>query len=127
MSHKVLKARDLAFLLSEGPGQISRNSVTIPAGTGKVGAGTPIGELTATAGHFVPSPNALVVGIEGAEVATAILGYSVDATDADVEVVAIDRDAEVKMPMLTFDASVDDQAKIDAKIAQLNAVGIRAR
>ena len=127
MSHKVLKARDLAFLLSEGPGQISRNSVTIPAGTGKVGAGTPIGELTATAGHFVPSPNALVVGIEGAEVATAILGYSVDATDADVEVVAIDRDAEVKLPMLTFEASVDDQAKIDAKIAQLNAVGIRAR
>ncbi|MGB0901189.1 head decoration protein [Halocynthiibacter sp.] len=127
MSHKVLKTRALAFLLSEGSGQISRNSVTIPAGTGKVGAGTPIGELTATAGHFVPSPNALVAGIEGAEVATAILGYSVDATDADVEVVAIDRDAEVKLPMLTFEASVDDQAKIDAKIAQLNAVGIRAR
>jgi len=44
-----------------------------------------------------------------------------------VEVTAIDRDAEAKLPMLSFDASVDDQTKTDAKVAQLNAVGIRVR
>lgn len=122
-----MQARNLAFLLSEAAGRRSRAQATIPAGTGKIEAGTVIGQLTASTGHFVPSPVAEVVGLEGAEVATAILGYSVDATDVDVEVAIIDRDAEAKIPMLIFDASVDDETKTAAKVAQLNAVGIRAR
>ncbi|MBT2130115.1 head decoration protein [Aliiroseovarius lamellibrachiae] len=127
MDNATMQTRNLAFLLSEGSGRISRATATIPAGTGKVAAGTVIGQLTAAAGNFVPSPNAETVGLEGAEVATAILAYSVDATAADVEVTIIDRDAEAKLPMLTFDTSVDDPTKTTAKIAQLNAVGIRAR
>ncbi len=55
-------------------------------------------------------------------------GYTQAILDAaDCKVIAIDRDAEAKMPMLSFDASVDDQTKTDAKVAQLNAVGIRVR
>tara|TARA_R110002049_G_scaffold45609_5_gene132990 strand:- start:4082 stop:4465 length:384 start_codon:yes stop_codon:yes gene_type:complete len=127
MDSATMQTRNLAFLLSEGSGRISRAQATIPSGTGKVPAGTVIGELTAASGSFVPSPNAETAGIEGAEVAKAVLAYAVDATTADVEVTIIDRDAEAKLPMLTFDASVDDETKTAAKVAQLNAVGIRAR
>ncbi|MEH6521217.1 head decoration protein [Sulfitobacter sp.] len=128
METATMQPRNLAFLLSEGPGHSSRAEATIPAGTGKVAAGTVIGELSATKGHFVPSPNAEVVGIEGAEVAAAILGYGVDATTVDVVVTIVDRGpTEAKLPMLIFEASVDDETKISAKVAQLNTVGIRAR
>lgn len=127
MEISTMQTRNLAFLLSEGPGRISRAQATIPAGTGKVEAGTVIGELTAAAGSYVPSPDAETAGIEGAEVAKAILAYSVDATTEDVEVTIVDRDVEAKILMLTYDASVDDEAKIAAKVAQLDAVGIRAR
>lgn len=127
MKNATMQTRNLAFLLSEGPGQISRAPAVIPAGTGKVPAGTVIGELTAASGQFVPSPDAETAGREGAEVAKAILAYSVDAASVDVAVTIIDRDAEAKLPMLTFDASVNDEAKTAAKIEQLNAVGIRVR
>ncbi len=128
MGSATMQTRNLAFLLSEGPGCVSRGIATIPAGTGKVPAGTVIGELTAVSGNFVPSPHAETVGIEGAEVAKAILAYAVDATKADVEVTIIDHaPVEAKLPMLNFDASVDDETKIAAKVEQLNAVGIRAR
>lgn len=127
MDIQTMGPRNLAFLLSEGAGRISRAEATIPAGTGKLAAGTVLGELTATPGHFVAAPAAEVVGIEGAEVAKAILAYSVDATSEDVAVAIIDRDAEAKTGMLIFDASVDDETKTAAKRAQLNAVGIRAR
>lgn len=122
-----MQTRALSFLLSEASGRRSRSVGTIPSGTGKVAAGTVLGELTATDGHFVPSPHAETAGVEGAETAKAILAYGVDATNADVEVTIIDRDAEAKVGMLAYDASVDDQSKTDAKIAQLAAVGIRAR
>jgi len=127
MENSTMQTRALSFLLSEASGRRSRATATIPSGTGKVAAGTVLGELTATAGNFIPSPNVVVVGKEGAETATAILAYGIDATTADVAVTIIDRDAEAKLPMLSFDASVDDQTKTDAKLAQLNAVGIRAR
>lgn len=126
MQNATMQTRNLAFLLSEAAGRRSRSIVTIANGTGKLQPGTVLGKVTAT-GEYIPSPNAAVVGKEGAETGVAILAYGVDATNEAVEVTAIDRDAEAKMPMLIFDASVDDQAKTDAKVAQLNAVGIRAR
>lgn len=126
MENATMQTRNLAFLLSEAAGRRSRSIVTIANGAGKLAAGTVLGKVTAT-GEYVPAPAAEVVGKEGAETAMAILAYGVDAADQAVEVTAIDRDAEAKLPMLSFDASVDDQAKTDAKVAQLNAVGIRAR
>lgn len=121
-----MPARNLAFLLSEAAGNRSRNTVTIVSGEGKLEAGTVIGKVTASS-KFASSANAEVVGKEGAETATAVLAYGVDATDADVEAVVVDRDAEAKLSMLSYDASVDDQTKTDAKVAQLDAVGIRVR
>lgn len=127
MTMKKMDPRNLAFLLSEASGHRSRSNGIIPAGTGKVLAGTVLGQITATAGHFAPSPDGEVADIAGAENATAVLGYGVDATDTDVAVAMIDADAEINLSMLTFDASVDDETKIAAKVAQLKAVGIRAR
>jgi hypothetical protein len=127
MSKKIMPPRALAFLLSEDDHGRSRNNAIIPSGTGVVKAGTVLGELTATKGHFVPSPNAEEVGVEGAEVGKALLGYPVDATSEDVEVMIVDTDAQVKIGHLTFHGSVDDAPKVAAKIAQLQAVGIRAR
>ncbi|KPD11568.1 head decoration protein [Phaeobacter sp. 11ANDIMAR09] len=126
MENATMQTRNLAFLLSEAAGRRSRSIVTIANGAGKLAAGTVLGKVTAT-GEYVPASDAEVVGKEGAETAVAILAYGVDATDQAVEVTAIDRDAEAKLPMLSFDASVADQPKTDAKVAQLNAVGIRVR
>lgn len=118
--------RNLSFVLSEGNGHISRDVVTISSGAGKLDPGTLIGMVTATK-KYVVSPNAEVVGKEGAEVAKAVLAYGVDATSADVEAVVIARHAEVKKPMLIVDASVNDATKLAAKYTQLAAAGIIAR
>ena len=126
MENATMQTRNLAFLLSEASGRRSRSVVKVANGAGKIAAGTVMGKVTAT-GEYIPSPNAETAGKEGAEMATVILAYGVDATNSSVEVTVIDRDAEAKLPMLSFDASVDDQDKTDAKIAQLNAVGIRVR
>lgn len=84
--------------------------------------------VAAGSGVYWPSTNAAVAGKAGIEVASAILGYGVDATNAAVDVVCIANDAEVKEPMLIFDASVDDSTKRAAKVAQLRTSSrIKAR
>ncbi len=127
MENSTMMKRNLAFLLSAASGNRSFSSAIIPSGEGVLEAGTVLGELTASPGQFVPSSDGVVAGKEGAETATAVLAYKVDATSEDVEVAIVDRDAELKLPMLTFDASVDDDTKTAAKVAQLDAVGLRAR
>lgn len=123
---KTMGPRALAFVLSEGNGMISREVVTIASGAGKLDPGTVLGEITASK-KFVSSPAVEVVDQEGAETASAILAYGVDATSADVEAVVIRRHAEVKDPMLIFDASVNDDTKRAAKLTQLAAATIIAR
>lgn len=76
---------------------------------------------------YVPSPEAETVGSEGAEVASAIALYGCDATSADCDITIIKRDAEWNVNTLSYDASVDDDAKKAIKHAQLSAVGIIAR
>lgn len=208
-------ARDLAFLLSEGNGYVSRETITIASGAGKLQAGTVLGRITigaittaaksggntgngtisavtalagakvgvyklrftaattwtlqdpdgfsigtgvngtandndlaftttaggtafvagdgfditvaAGSGKYVASPNAITTGKVGAEIASAVLGYEVDATSADVEAIGVTNDAEVKTPMLIYDSSVDDSTKRAAKLSQLRAVNIKAR
>lgn len=125
MESATMQTRNLSFLLSELPGRQSRAIITIASGAGKLAAGTVLGKVTAT-GEYVASPDVQVAGKEGAEAAVAILAYGVDATEQAVEVTSVYKEADAKLPMLTFDASVDDQTKTDAKLEQLTAVGIRA-
>lgn len=126
MDTKTESARDLAFVLSEGNGNISREVVIVAAGAGILKPGTVLGRITA-GGKYWPSTNAEVEDYEGAETARAILAYGVDATDGDVTAVVIARLAEVKKPMLVFDASVDNGTKVTAKHTQLAAATIIAR
>lgn len=114
-------------ILSEANFHRSRDNITIPAGTGVVPAGTVLGEVTANPGQFVPSPHAEVAGVEGAETAKAMNIHAVDATDADVSVAAITRDAELNGACLEFEATVDDDAKKATKSEQLAAAGIIVR
>lgn len=126
MDNKVEGPRDLAFVLSEGNGKISREVVTIKSGAGKLNPGTVLGAIT-SGGKYVPSPNAEVEGSEGAEAAKAVLAYGVDATSADVQAVVIRRFAEVKKSLLVLHASVNDAGKITTKLGQLAAQNIIAR
>jgi DUF4097 and DUF4098 domain-containing protein YvlB len=118
--------REATFVLSEAAGTRSRGVITISSGSGVVKAGTVLGKITAT-GEYAPAPAAETVGIEGAEVASAINLYTVDATSADVKVAAIVRDAEVNVNELTYAASVDQAGEKTAKHVNLAAVGIIVR
>ena len=126
MQNKTMGPRNLAFLLSEASGKRSLDTVTIVSGEGVLEPGSVLGEVTASE-KFAFSPNAEVVGKEGAETAKAVLCYRIDATDADQTAVVVNIDAEVKTSMLLFHASVDDATKTATKLDQLRAVGIKAR
>lgn len=127
MSTSTEGPRNLAHILSEGNGNISRGLVTIASGQGELAAGTVLGKITAT-NKFAVSPNTAVVGIEGAETATCVLAYAVDATDADISgAIVTDRLAEMKGLQLIYHSSVDDAAKTTAKSVQLAASNIIVR
>lgn len=76
---------------------------------------------------YAPSPDVLTEDIEGAEIAKAVALYGADATEADVEIAIIARDAEVNKSKLVYDSSVTTTDEKALKIAQLAAVGIIAR
>jgi len=102
------------FLLSEGNGRISRETITLVSGQ-NLSAGTVIGKITAS-GKYTEYADA---NVDGSEVAAMILYANVDATDVDKEAVAIARFAEVSAVSLTgSDAS---------GLADLLALGIIAR
>lgn len=115
--------RALAFLLSEAAGARSRDNITVASGAGVLPAGMVLGQVTASEKYVACNPT----NSDGSEVAVAVLGYGVDATSADVEIMGITSDAEVKLPMLRFDASINTPAEQDTAIAELAAVGIKAR
>ena len=110
-------------ILSEANFHRSRDNITIPAGTGVVEAGTVLGQQAAD-DKYVPSTVAVA---DGAEVALAVNIHEVDATDSDVDVAAITRDAELIGPCLVYAADVDDDTKKQAKADQLAAVGVIVR
>ncbi|MBZ8133233.1 head decoration protein [Afifella sp. IM 167] len=126
MENKVMGKRNISFLLSEAPGSLSREVVTVLSGEGILEAGSVLGEVTAS-GKFAWSPNAEVTGKEGAETAAAVLLYRVDATSADAEAVVVDTSCEVKGDELLYQSSVDDNTKKAAKATQLRGALIKVR
>ena len=86
--------------------------------------GSVLGRITAS-GKYALSAN---TAADGAETATAVLLYAVDATLADATGIVLARGpAIVSRAALAYDATVDDAAKITTKIGQLAAAGIIAR
>lgn len=110
---KTEAARSGDFLLSEGNGVISREVVAIASGEGKLVAGTVLGQVTASKKFKACKSTAE----DGSEVAAGILYHPVDATSADVNVLAVTRMAEVKEDYLTGSTEA-----IAAALAALNII-----
>jgi hypothetical protein len=106
------------FLLSENNRTISRKNVTIASGENVV-AGQVLGKITAT-GKYAAYDNGAG---DGTQAAAGIALDNYDASSADVEGVAIVRDAEVIKEALTYLTSADESAAI----TDLEALGISVR
>ena len=86
--------------------------------------GAVLGRITASGKYKLATSG----GTDGAQTASAVLLYAVDATLADAVGIVVARGpAIVSRAALAYDATVDDGAKITTKIGQLAAVGIIAR
>ena len=86
--------------------------------------GSVLGRIT-TSGKYKLSTSG---GADGAQTASAVLLYAVDATLADATGIVVARGPSiVSRAGLAYDATVDDAAKITTKLGQLAAVGIVAR
>lgn len=111
------------FVLSEAPGARSRENGTVVSGQ-DLAAGTVVmdngaGKLTAyTAGAVTDG---------GTDEAAGILLYAADASDGDVEVSYIARDAEVNQKLITFPAESTAGGEEANTIASLKLLGIICR
>ena len=86
--------------------------------------GSVLGRITASGKYKLATSG----GADGAETAIAVLLYAVDATLADATGIVVARGpAIVSRAALAYDGTVDDAAKITAKLAELTALGIIAR
>ena len=101
----------------------TREVVTLLAGM-PYPVGAVLGRITASGKYKLATSG----GSDGAQTATAVLLYAVDATLADATGIVVARGpAIVSRAALAYDATVDDGAKITTKIGQLAAAGIIAR
>lgn len=101
----------------------TREIVTLLEGT-NFPVGSVLGRVTVHGKYTLASHG----GSDGAQTAAGILLYPVDARMSDAIGVMIARGpAIVSRAALAYDGTVDDGAKITAKIAQLEALGILVR
>ncbi len=101
----------------------TRETVTLLEGTAYP-VGAVLGRITASGKYKLATSG----GSDGAQTASAVLLYAVDATGADAIGVVVARGpAIVSRAALVFDATVDDGAKIATKRGQLAAQGIIPR
>lgn len=111
------------FILSEANGTLSRDTVTVTVGANTtLQAGAVLGQIAAT-GKYVPYDDGYSDGREDA--AGLLYATVVNDTDGavDVSAVIINKDAEVRRDDLQFEDEVDE----DGAIADLLALGIKAR
>jgi hypothetical protein len=101
----------------------TRETVTLLAGTAYP-VGAVLGRITASGKYKLATSG----GSDGAQTASAVLLYAVDASATDAIGVVVARGpAIVSRAALVFDATVDDGAKIATKHGQLAAQGIIPR
>jgi len=104
----------------------TRETVTVKAGAAYP-LGAVLGRITAT-GVYAFSPAASTTGIEGAEIANAVLLHPVAASDTDTQAVVLARGQVIVADRaLAFDASITDAAAQSLKHQQLAAHGIVVR
>jgi Bacteriophage lambda head decoration protein D len=107
------------FVVSEGDGKISRETITVLSGE-TLEAGAVLGKVTASGKYKVLDPAA----VDGSEAAAGIL-YD-DASAADAEGVAIVRLAEVNAAELVWPAGITGPEQTTA-LGELAALNIIAR
>lgn len=107
------------FIISEANGHRSREVVTVKQGE-VLNAGAVISLQTSTGKYIEYQNDETSLG------AKAILFDNVDATDGDVQAVAIVRDAEVNGAELQW-AATEDTGDRDAAVTDLATVGIIVR
>lgn len=101
----------------------TRDTVTLLAGTAYP-VGAVLGRVTASGKYKLATSG----GSDGAQTASAVLLYAVDASETDgIGIVLARGPAIVARGLLSFDATVDDGAKITTKHNQLASLGIVAR
>ncbi len=101
----------------------TRDTITLLTGMAYP-VGSVLGRITVNGKYTLASDG----GADGAETAAAVLLYPVDATLADAVGIVVTRGpAIVSRAGLAYDATVNDAAKISAKITELAALGIIAR
>ena len=101
----------------------NRETVTLLEGT-NYPVGAVLGRITASGKYKLATSG----GSDGAQTASAVLLYAVDASATDAIGVVVARGpAIVSKAALVFDATVDDGAKIATKHGQLAALGIVPR
>jgi len=104
----------------------TRETVTLKAGAAYP-LGAVLGRITAT-GVYAFSPAASTTGIEGAEIANAVLLHPVAASATDTQAVVLARGQVIVADRaLAFDASITDAAAQSLKHQQLAAHGIVVR
>lgn len=108
------------FLISEADGHLSRDNVTLVSGE-DLEDGTVLGKITAT-GKYAHYDNQAG---DGTQVAKGIIYGKGDASDGDIVVCIIDKDAEVNGNELTW--VLGSPADVTAGIADLLALGIKVR
>ena len=110
------------FIVSEGNGTISRDSITVLSGETPE-AGAVLGKVTASGKYKALDPAAA----DGSQVAVGILYDAVDASAADAESVAIVRIAEVNAAELVWPGGITPAEQTTA-LAQLALLpGVIAR
>jgi hypothetical protein len=109
------------FVVSEGNGKISRETITVVSGE-TLEAGAVLGKITASGKYKALDPAA----VDGSEAAAAILYDAVDASVADAEGVAIARLAEVNAAELVWPDGITGGEKTTA-LGELAALNIISR
>ena len=115
-------SRNTEVLLSEAPGTLSREQVTIVSGAGVLAAGTVLGKITASGKYTAYDDD----NADGSETAAAVSLYAVDASSADVITSVVFRLAELKSDKVVW-ASTNDAGDKTAGIADLAAKHIIIR
>jgi Bacteriophage lambda head decoration protein D len=109
------------FVVSEGNGKISRETITVLSGQ-NLEAAAVLGKVTASGKYQALDPAA----VDGSEVAAGVLYDAVDASTADAEGVAIVRLAEVNAAELVWPAGITGPEQTTA-VGELAALTIIAR
>src|ERR687892_1813122 len=109
------------FVVSEGNGAISRETITVLTGQ-TLEAAAVLGKVTASGKHKALDPAA----VDGSEVAAGILYDAVDASAADAEGVAIARLAEVNAAELVWPDGITAPQQTTA-LGELAVLNIIAR